>query len=63
MLCHYGDTIVHNVNNSITYNDENNFLLNDNLGMSYTEMKETICHGLGWNYNDIYKPRDKVKII
>ena len=31
MLCHYGDTIVHNVNNSITYNDENNFLLNENL--------------------------------
>jgi hypothetical protein len=31
MLCHYGDTIVHNVNNNITYNDENNFLLNGNL--------------------------------
>jgi hypothetical protein len=28
-------------------------LLTGNLGMSYVEMKETICHGHGWNYNDI----------
>jgi hypothetical protein len=21
--------------------------------MSYVEMKETICYGHGWNYNDI----------
>jgi hypothetical protein len=28
-------------------------LLYNNLGMSYVEMKEIICHGLGLNYNDI----------
>ena len=53
MLCYYGSTIVPNVNSSITYNGKSNFLLIDNLGMSYAEMKETIYHGLEWNYNDI----------
>jgi hypothetical protein len=53
MLCHYGGIILHDVNNSITYNGGSIFLLNGNLGMSYTEMKETIYHGLWWNYNDI----------
>jgi len=53
MLCHYGDTIVPNVNNNITYNGESNLLLNGNSGMSYAEMKEIISHGLAWNYNDI----------
>jgi hypothetical protein len=52
MLYHYGDTIILDVNNNITYNGRNN-LLNDNLGMSYVEIKETICHGLEWSYNDI----------
>ena len=53
MLCHYGGIIVNNVNNSITYNGGSIFLLNGNLGMSYAEMKETIYHGLRWNYNDV----------
>ena len=39
MLCHYSDIIVHDMNNNITYNGGNNLLLNDNFGMSYTEMK------------------------
>jgi hypothetical protein len=46
MLCHYAGIILHDVNNSITYNGGSIFLLNGNLGMSYTEMKETIYHGL-----------------
>jgi hypothetical protein len=41
------------VNNNITYNDGSNLLLTSNLGISYLEMKEIICHGLRWNYNDI----------
>ena len=28
-------------------------MLTGYLGMPYAEMKETICHGFGWNYNDI----------
>jgi hypothetical protein len=47
MLCYYDDTIVPDVNNSITYNGSSNLLLNGNLGISYAEMKKTICHGLG----------------
>jgi hypothetical protein len=35
------------------YNGRSNFLLNSNLGMSYTKMKETICHEDEWNYNNI----------
>jgi hypothetical protein len=59
MVCHYSDTIAPDVNSSITYNScitynsRSNLLLNDNLDMSYTEMKETICYELEWNYNDI----------
>jgi len=53
MLWHYNDTIVLDVNTSISYNGRSILLLNDNLGISYVEMKEIICHGLGWNYNDI----------
>ena len=47
MLYHYGGIIVLDMNNNITYNGRSNLLLNYNLGMSYAEMKETICHGLG----------------
>ena len=50
---HYSDIIVLNVNSSITYNNKSSLLLYDNLGMSQAKIKETICHGLGWNYNDI----------
>jgi len=53
MLCHYSGTIVPNMNNSFTYNSRSNLLLNDNLDMSYAEMKETIYYELEWNYNDI----------
>jgi hypothetical protein len=53
ILCHYGGTIVLNVNSCITYNGESSLLLHGSLGMSYTEMKKIICHGLRWNYNDI----------
>ena len=52
MLCHYGDIIIF-MNSSITYNDGNNLLLNDNLNMSYTKIKAIIYHELEWNYNDI----------
>ena len=45
MLCYYGDTTIHDVNNNITYNGESSLLLNDNLGMLYAEMKETIYYG------------------
>jgi hypothetical protein len=47
MLWNYNDTIVLDVNTSISYNGRSILLLNDNLGMSYVEMKEIICHGLG----------------
>jgi hypothetical protein len=53
MLCHYSDTIVPDVRNSIIHNGGNSLLLNDNLGMSYAKMKEIICHGIRWNYNNI----------
>jgi hypothetical protein len=53
MLYHYDDTIILDMTYSITYNDESNLLLNDNLCLSYAKMKQTICHGLEWNYNDI----------
>ena len=49
MLCYYGDTIIHDVKNNITYKGKINFLLNDNLGMSCVEIKETIYHILGCN--------------
>jgi hypothetical protein len=39
ILCHYGDTIVFDVNNNITYNGGSNLLLNDNLDMSHMEIK------------------------
>jgi hypothetical protein len=39
--------------NNITYKDRNNFLLNDNLGISFAKIKETIYHRLKCNYNDI----------
>jgi hypothetical protein len=42
MLCYYDDTIVPDVNNSITYNSSNNLLLNGNLGISYAEMKKKL---------------------
>ena len=53
ILCHYSGTIVHDVNNNITYNADNSLLLNSNLCMLCVEMKETTCHELSWNYNDI----------
>jgi hypothetical protein len=53
MLCHYCDTIVSYANKIITYSSGSNLFLNDNLVMTYTKLKETICHGLMWNYNDI----------
>jgi len=53
ILYHNGGIIIHAMNNSITYNGMNNLLLNGNLGMSFEEIKETICHELRWNYNDI----------
>jgi len=52
MLCHYSCTIVPKVNNNITYNGKN-MLLNTNLSMSHTYIKQVICHGLGWNHNDV----------
>jgi hypothetical protein len=53
MLCYYRDIIVHDVNSGITYNGWSSLFLNSNLCMSYVEMKEIICCGLEWNYNDI----------
>ena len=53
MLGHYNDNIVPKVNSSITCNNMISLLLTDNLDMLYVELKETICHRLGWNYNDI----------
>jgi hypothetical protein len=41
-LCYvinYSDTIVPDVKNNITYNDETNLLLNGNLGMSCMKIK------------------------
>jgi hypothetical protein len=49
MLCHYGDTIVLNVNSNITYNGGSNLLLNDNLGMSYMETKNY----LSWTWVEL----------
>jgi len=33
MLCHYGDTIIPDMNSSITYNGRSSLLLNVNLDM------------------------------
>jgi hypothetical protein len=53
MLCYYGGIIVHDINSGIIYNGWNSLFLNSNLCMSYIEMKEIICCGFKWNYNDI----------
>ena len=53
MLYLYSGNIDLKINSSIIYNGGSNLLWTSNLGMSYVEMKETFCHGLGWNYNDI----------
>lgn len=53
MLFQYGYNIALDVNNNITYNSESSLLLNDDLGMLYAEIKDTICRGFGWIYNDI----------
>jgi len=53
MLCHYGVTVAPYMSNNITYNGGSNVLLNDNLGMSFMDVKQAICHELEWNYNDI----------
>ena len=53
MLYNYDDTNVHDINSRITYNGGINLLLNCNLDMSYAKIKEIICYGFGWNYNDI----------
>jgi hypothetical protein len=46
MLYHYSGTIDSNVSSSITYNNKSSLLLNGNLSMSYTKMKEISSHGL-----------------
>lgn len=53
MLCYYDDTIILNIKNNITYNDESNVLLNAILGMSLEDIKQVTCQGFGWNYNDV----------
>jgi len=53
ILCHYGGTIIYDVNSSIICDGGSSLLLNGNLGMSYAKMKEIICYRLGMNYNDI----------
>ena len=51
MLCHYGGTIIPDVNSTITYNGRSSLLLYGNLGMSCVEMKKTIWHGLlAWTW-------------
>jgi len=45
MLCQYCDTIVPDMNSSITYNDKSNMLLNGNLGILYTKKKTNKYHG------------------
>lgn len=47
MLCYYDDTIILNIKNNITYNDESNVLLNDILGMSLEDIKQVTCQGFG----------------
>jgi hypothetical protein len=42
ILCHYDDTIVHDINSNITYNGDINLLLNCNLDMSYAKIKENL---------------------
>jgi hypothetical protein len=42
MLCHYGGTIILDVNSSITYNGGSSVLLNTNLGMSNAKMKKKL---------------------
>ena len=54
MLCYYyRGTIVRDVNSGMTYNGCSSLFLNDNLCISFVEMKEIICRELEWNYNDI----------
>jgi hypothetical protein len=53
MLCHYSDTIVLDVKNSIIHNGGSSLLLNGNLGMWYAKIKKIICHGIRLNYNNI----------
>jgi hypothetical protein len=53
MLCYNGGTITLDMNNSITHNNESNILLNANICMSLMDIKQVICHGLGWNYINV----------
>jgi len=46
MLCHYGVTVAPYMSNNITYNGGSNVLLNDNLDMSFMDVKQAICHEL-----------------
>ena len=53
MLCHYGNTIVSDTNNSITYIDKNIVFLNTTRGVSLEDTKKIIRGRLGLNYNDV----------
>lgn len=47
MLCYYDDTIILNIKNNITYNDESNVWLNAILGMPLEDIKQVPCQRFG----------------
>jgi hypothetical protein len=47
LLYHFSGTIVTNINNSITYNEGSNVILNASLDTSLTKLKLNFR----WNYN------------
>jgi len=53
ILCHYGDNIIPDMNNNITYISRSSVFLNGTRGMSFKDTKKIICGRLELNYNDI----------
>ena len=53
MLCHYSETIVLDMNNSITYIVKSTVFLNGIIGMSFEDIKKVMCERLKLNYNDV----------
>jgi len=55
MLCRYGDTIILDMNNNITYIGQSTVFLNSIRGMPFEDTKKVICGRLELNYNDVKK--------
>ena len=53
MLRCYSNTIIHDMNNSITYIDRSTIFLNATRDMSFEDTEQVIYGRLEFNYNDV----------